>query len=109
MSNTNNANKVAIVTGSSRGIGASIAKRLAADGFTIIVNYAGRETDANQVVEEIKVKGGRATAIQADVAVFAQVAAMAAGSMARHCASMAAWSKRAIMIEKRRFINAFEY
>jgi 3-oxoacyl-[acyl-carrier protein] reductase len=71
-----NQNKVAIVTGSSRGIGASIAKRLASDGFTIVVNYAGRDADANQVVEEIKAKGGKAVAIQADVAVPAQVAAM---------------------------------
>ncbi len=69
-------NKVAIVTGSSRGIGASIAKRLAADGIAVIVNYAGRAADANQVVEEIKAKGGKAAAIQADVAVPAQVAAL---------------------------------
>ena len=71
-----NTNKVAIVTGSSRGIGASIVKRLASDGFTIVVNYAGREADANQVVEEIKAKGGKAVAIKADVAVPAQVAAL---------------------------------
>jgi len=76
MSTNANTNKVAIVTGSSRGIGASIAKRLASDGFTIVVNYAGREADANQVVEEIKAKGGKAVAIQADVAVPAQVAAL---------------------------------
>ncbi|MGB6309926.1 MAG: SDR family oxidoreductase [Steroidobacteraceae bacterium] len=69
-------NKVAIVTGSSRGIGASIAKRLAADGIAVIVNYAGRAADANQVVEEIKAKGGQAAAVQADVAVPAQVAAL---------------------------------
>ena len=76
MSTNANTNKVAIVTGSSRGIGASIAKRLASDGFAIVVNYAGREADANQVVEEIKAKGGKAVAIQADVAVPAQVAAL---------------------------------
>jgi 3-oxoacyl-[acyl-carrier protein] reductase len=76
MSTNTNTNKVAIVTGSSRGIGASIAKRLASDGFAIVVNYAGREADANQVVEEIKAKGGKAVAIQADVAVPAQVAAL---------------------------------
>jgi 3-oxoacyl-[acyl-carrier protein] reductase len=68
--------KVAIVTGSSRGIGASIAKRLATHGITVIVNYAGREGEANQVVEDIAAQGGKAVAIRADVSVPAQVAAL---------------------------------
>ena len=68
--------KVAIITGSSRGIGASIAKRLAAQGIAVIVNYAGRETEANQVVADITAQGGKAAAIQADVSVPAQVAAL---------------------------------
>jgi 3-oxoacyl-[acyl-carrier protein] reductase len=68
--------KVAIVTGSSRGIGASIANRLAAQGITVIVNYAGREAEANQVVADITEQGGKAAAIQADVSVPAQVAAL---------------------------------
>ena len=59
--------KVAIVTGSSRGIGASVARRLAGDGISVIINYAGRASDATQVVQEIQATGGRATAIQADV------------------------------------------
>ena len=68
--------QVAIVTGSSRGIGAAVAKRLADDGLAVIVNYAGRSADANKVVEEIQAAGGRAAAIRADVAVPAEVAAM---------------------------------
>jgi 3-oxoacyl-[acyl-carrier protein] reductase len=66
-------NKVAIVTGSSRGIGAAIAKRLASEGFSIVVNYAGRATDADQVVAEIQSAGGQAIAVKADVADVAEV------------------------------------
>ena len=60
--------QVAIVTGASRGIGAAIAKRLGEDGFRVVVNYAGSEAKANEVVEAIKANGGQAIAIQADVA-----------------------------------------
>lgn len=59
--------KVAIVTGSSRGIGAAIAKRLATDGHAVVVNYAGRVADADAVVAEISAAGGRAIAVKADV------------------------------------------
>jgi 3-oxoacyl-[acyl-carrier protein] reductase len=68
--------KVAIVTGASRGIGAAIARRLASEGIAVIINYAGRAADANAVVDDILSNGGRAEAIQADVSVPAQVAAM---------------------------------
>lgn len=59
--------KVAIVTGSSRGIGARIAVRLAGAGASVVVNYAGRRDAAEQVVREIEDAGGQAVAVQGDV------------------------------------------
>ncbi|MHC5233346.1 SDR family oxidoreductase [Brucella sp. LJL56] len=61
-------NRVAIVTGASRGIGAAIAERLGQDGFTVIVNYAGNAALADAVVSKIEASSGIARAIQADVA-----------------------------------------
>jgi len=63
-----NAIKTAIVTGSSRGIGRSIAVRLASSGFAVVVNYVNKTSDAAQVVAAIEKEGGRAIAVQADVA-----------------------------------------
>jgi 3-oxoacyl-[acyl-carrier protein] reductase len=60
--------KVAVVTGASKGIGASIAKHLAGEGAAVVVNYASSKEGAERVVAEITGKGGRAIAVHADVA-----------------------------------------
>ena len=59
-------NKVALVTGASKGIGAGIAKQLGAAGAKVVVNYASSKADADKVVTEITSNGGTAIAIQGD-------------------------------------------
>lgn len=68
--------KVATTTGVFRGIGATVAKRLVADGFSVAVNYAGRVQDAGRVVAEIVSAGGRAEAIKAGASIPAEVTAL---------------------------------
>jgi len=64
---SNNGNKVAIITGASRGIGAAIAERLAGDGFTVVINYAGKVGEAEALAAKIETAGGTALTAQADV------------------------------------------
>jgi len=75
--------KVAIVTGASKGIGAGIALRLAADGAAVIVNYAQAADDAEAVVRRITAAGGRAVAVQADLARPEQVGPLIDAAIAR--------------------------
>ena len=69
-------NKVILVTGASRGIGAAIAKRVANEGAKVIVNYAGNKEEADQTVQLIKDAGGDAIALKADVSKASEVTAM---------------------------------
>src|SRR5580692_12824474 len=64
---TNKSNKVAIITGASRGIGAAVAERLASDGFTVVINYSGDTKSAEALARKIEGKGGRALTAKADV------------------------------------------
>jgi len=65
--------KVAVVTGASKGIGAGIAKGLAAEGASVVVNYSSSKEGADRVVAEINKQGGKAIAVQGDVAEAADV------------------------------------
>jgi 3-oxoacyl-[acyl-carrier protein] reductase len=76
--------RVAIVTGGARGIGRETASRLAADGYAVVVGYAGNRDRAEAAVKEITAAGGRADAVQADVADEQQVAALFDTAEARY-------------------------
>lgn len=68
--------KVAIVTGASKGLGAAIAKYFAAEGASVVVNYASSKTDADRVVAEIAAKGGKAVAVKGNVGSREELAAL---------------------------------
>ncbi len=73
--------RVAIVTGASKGIGAAIARRLAAAGAAVVVNYSGSRAGAESVVKDITTAGGKALAVQADVAKLEDVQRLVAESI----------------------------
>ena len=74
--------KVAVVTGASKGIGAGIARRLAGDGAKVVVNYARDQQGAERVVEAIRASGGEAVALQADVSQPEAAEALIQGAVA---------------------------
>jgi 3-oxoacyl-[acyl-carrier protein] reductase len=74
--NMSDGNKVAIVTGGSRGIGAAIAERLASDGFAVVINYSSNAAEAEALVSKIEAGGGKAVSVRADVSDAGSVASM---------------------------------
>ncbi|MBO9203337.1 MULTISPECIES: SDR family oxidoreductase [Niastella] len=77
-------NKVVLITGASRGIGAATAHLIAAEGAKVIINYSGNQTAADKTVQEIKDKGGDAIALKADVSKSAEVTALFDAAIAHY-------------------------
>jgi 3-oxoacyl-[acyl-carrier protein] reductase len=77
-------NKVVLVTGASRGIGAAVAKKIAGAGAKVIINYAGAKEEADQTVQLIKEAGGDAIALKADVSKASEVTALFDAAIAHY-------------------------
>jgi 3-oxoacyl-[acyl-carrier protein] reductase len=77
-------NKVVLVTGASRGIGAAVAKKIAGEGAKVIINYAGNKEEADQTVQVIKDAGGDAIALKADVSKASEVTALFDAAIAHY-------------------------
>lgn len=92
--------KIILVTGSSRGIGATIARQLAAAGASVIVNYAGGAAAAQQVVDDIRQQGGDAIALQADVSRSEEVKALFDAAIAHYGRIDVLVNNAGIMINK---------
>ena len=89
--------KVAVVTGASKGIGAEIAKELAAEGASVVVNYASSKAGADKVVSEIAGSGGKAIAVQGDVAKRSDITRLFAETKRRLANSTSSSTTRVFM------------
>jgi 3-oxoacyl-[acyl-carrier protein] reductase len=93
-------NKVVLITGASRGIGAAVAKKLASEGAKVIINYAGNQAEADKTVQEIKDNGGDAISLKADVSKVGDVTALFDAAIAHYGRIDVLINNAGIMINK---------